>query len=188
MMRKLCWIFICCCFCSVVIADAGFGIRRKKALSIISFSGTENLKSRQLIYIPGYSYDTSKKIHYASSGRIVDKDYSIYTQEGGKNWDESERDINLLLVDTANNRITDSIHLFAKDFDLHLVITGDAGGKLQYKTDSSKAVYQYMITEDKMYENNGSYKRNRLIFIGSSLIGFILLIVLFIRRKNNINA
>ena len=130
--------------------------------------------------------DAEDKRPYASRGTIVNDEYKIETQEGGRHWDESERNIYLVLVDTSNNTITDMLHLYAKDYNMHVVISGDAGGKLHYKIDNSKAVYQYMIMGDE--GKTGAFKRNRFIFIGASLAGFILLIALFIRKKNNPNA
>ena len=113
-------------------------------------------------------------------------DYKINIQDGGSRWEESDRNIYLLLIDTSNNTIADSLHLYGKDYDMHVIITGDSAGKLQYKIDSTKSVYQYMIMKEE--ERDGAFKRNRFIFIGCSLIGFVLLILLFIRRKNTPNT
>lgn len=186
-MKKICWIFVFCCVCAVAFADAGFNIRRRQALSVTSFSGCNNLRSHQLVFAGSYfGMDTADKRPYNKRGEIVYDDYKINIQDGGKRWEESDRNIYLLLVDTSNNKITDSLHLYAKDYNMHIIIAGDSAGKLQYKIDSSKAVYQYIIIGEG--EKNGAFKRNRFIFIGCSLIGFVLLIALFIRRKNNPNA
>lgn len=185
-MKKICWILVFCCVCTAAFADAGFNIRRRQALSVISFSGCNNLRLHQLVFAGSHFRMDTVNRPYASWGQVVYDDYKINTQDGGKRWDESDRNIYLLLIDTSNNKITDSLHLYAKDYNMHIIIAGDSAGKLQYKIDSSKAIYQYMVMGDD--ESNGAFKRNRFIFIGCSLIGFVLLIVLFIRRKNNHNA
>ena len=186
-MKNFSWLLVFVCISATVFADAGFNIRRRQALSVTSFSGCSNLRSHQLVFAGSYfRVDTADKRPYNERGEIVYDDYKINMQEGGSRWVESDRNIYLLLVDTSNNTITDSLHLYGKDYDMHVIIDGDSAGKLQYKIDSSKSVYQYMIMGQE--EKSGVFKRNRFIFIGCSIIGFVLLILLFIRRKNTPNT
>jgi hypothetical protein len=74
------------------------------------------------------------------------------------------------------------VKYYAKDYNIRFTITGIDKGKLQYKTDSTRGVYQYSLLDYEDAQN--TYKRNRLIFIACSVVGFLLLIGLFIRNTN----
>jgi len=164
---KLLLLICCISLATSAIADAGFSIRRKHAACIISFSGTGNLKNYKLV-------------NAYRDGAINDEE-TIYVQEGGKRWEESDRDIKLLLVDTATNKATDSLQFHAKDYNLHMKISGEQNGKLQYSMDSTKAVYDYLLLNDD--EKSDQFRRNRILFITCSVAGFILLLLLFFLRK-----
>ena len=168
-----------------VQADAGFSIRRQHALSVFSFSGIDNLQGYKLIQTHvGYNTKEGDTRPYAHMGQIIEDDnFTITVQEGGRRWEESDRHIYLNLVDAQTGKTVDSLQLFAKDYSMHFKISGVKDGKLQYRTDSTKAVFQYVLmSEDD--ETAAAFRRNRLIFIACSALGFILLGWLFLRRKN----
>lgn len=167
-----------------VYADAGFSIRREHAEVVLKFSGINNLQGYKLIQTHvGYYAPQEEKRPYMHIGRIIsDEGYTINIQEGGKRWEEGDRNIFISLVDTLTGKTTDSIQLYAKDYSMHFKIAGVKDGKLQYSADSAKAVYQYLLLNEEE-DNIAAYRRNRLIFIACSALGFILLAWLFIRRK-----
>lgn len=164
---KLLLLLCCISLATSAIADAGFSVRRKQAACIISFSGTGNLKNYKLV-------NPYRNV-------TLNDDETIFIQEGGKRWEESDRDIKLLLVDTTTNRATDSLQLHVKGYNLHIKISGQQNGKLQYNMDSTKAVYDYLLLNDD--EKSEQFKRNRILFITCSVAGFILLLLLFFFRK-----
>lgn len=164
---KLILLICCLSLATSAVADAGFSIRRRHAACIISFSGTGNLK-------------TYKLVNAYRNGTINDEE-TIYVQEGGKRWEESDRDIKLLLVDTVTGKATDSLQFHAKDYSLRIKISGEQNGKLQYSMDSTKAVYDYLLLNDD--EKSEQFSRNRILFITCSAAGFILLLLLFFFRK-----
>ena len=166
-------------------ADAGFSIRRKHELTIFSFSGIGNLGNYKLIQTHVGYYSREGDIRpYANMGNIIEDDnFTINVQEGGRHWEESDRNIYLNLVEAQTGKTVDSFKFYAEDYSLNFKITGVKDGKLQYRTDSTKAVFQYMILGDDD-ATASAYRRNRLIFIACSALGFILLGWLFVRRKN----
>ena len=168
-------------------ADAGFSIRRKKKTCIIKLSGTENLKTGKLIYFSGFYYnDTADKRPLVERGQLVKPGFEEWIQNGGRRWDESDRNIRFILVDPATGVITDSLLLFAKNYNLNIKISGENAGKLQYRIDSTKAVYEYVLKNRE--DDPMSYGTNRLVFIACSAIGFLLLAGLYMRnRKKMIN-
>ena len=166
-----------------VFADAGFSIRRKHAVVIFSFSGINNLKGYKLIQTEYYVLEGDTR-PYPHLGQTIDNDnFTISIQEGGRRWEEEDRNIFLSLVDAQTGKTVDSLQLYAKDYSMHFKISGVQNGKLQYQTDSTKAVYKYLILNEEE-DSAAAYRRNRLIFIACSLLGFILLAWLFVRRKN----
>src|SRR5687767_3980207 len=118
------------------IADAGFSIRRRTAPSEISFEGTSKLA--------GYTLFLAR---YDDKEAIDDADKFV-VQDGGKRWEESERNLKFVLVDAAGN-VTDSFNVYMKKHNYHMVISGVKDNKLQYKMKRSKAYFNYaVIAED----------------------------------------
>jgi len=171
-------------YCS--FADAGFSIERQKAASIIKFSGTANLLSHKLIRVRDVYIDTTDKRPYANKGEIIDDASELYIQDGGRRWEESDRDINLILVDTLTGKITDSLKLFAKDYSMNVKLAGDKDGKLTYTIDSTKTIYEYSLKGDA--HTVAAFNRNRNIFICASIAGFVLLVALFVIKKKKANV
>ena len=165
-------------------ADAGFSIRRKKAASNISFSGVENLKSYMLLRVLWYSNkkdDSTFSKPFIVEADTITNDSKIYIQEGGRRWEESDRDLKFVLIDRVTGLQTDSFYIYTKKYDFHLNISGVKEGKLQYKIKKTKAVYSYGILSEG--ETTSESRTNRWIFILSSLLGFIMLVVVFLKRK-----
>ncbi|HLA60238.1 MAG TPA: hypothetical protein VK622_15800 [Puia sp.] len=168
------------------LADAGFSIRRKHELTVLSFSGIGNLDGYKLIQTHvGFYVREGDTRPYAKMGQIIEDDnFTINVQEGGRRWDESDRNIYLNLVEPVSGITVDSFHFYAKDYSMHFKISGVKDGKLQYRTDSTRSSYQYLILNEDDEATAESYRRNRLIFIACSALGFILLAWLFVKRKN----
>jgi hypothetical protein len=164
------------------IADAGFSIRRKKAAVNISFSGTNNLTAHKLIHRTGYYIDTTDKRPWANKGRVVDDNYKILVQNGGKRWEETDRYQTFLLVDMQTGTTTDSFTIYAKEKNIHFDISGVKEGKLQYNTKKNMAVYQYSVVGEES-DNVNTHKINLVIYIVISLLGLTLLVYLFKRQK-----
>jgi hypothetical protein len=162
-------------------ADAGFSIRRKKAAVNISFSGTDKLSGYKLIHLTGYYIDTADKRPFANKGTIVTEKYSFVVQNGGKRWEESDRNQKFILVDANTGMTTDSFTLYAKKQNIHYEITGVKDGKIQYNTKKNMAVYQYSVVGEN--EDTGTHKINLVIYIVISLLGFTLLVYLFKLQK-----
>jgi hypothetical protein len=163
-------------------ADAGFSIRRKTAASHLRFQGTASLGDYRLVHVrlsSGY-YDTVIQRYVYRFADTVNDALVIVRQNGGKRWDESDRYVNLLLFDAAGRK-TDSLVFFLKKHNLTLQITGVKDGKLQYSTEKSKAVYDYTVTGDE--ESIQGNKVSRGFFIGTSLLGFLLLAWMLYRRR-----
>lgn len=171
-------------FCISVFADAGFGkIRRLHGASVFTFRGGTQLKNH-ILALSNHSFfkkDSTFEGDYSKLWQVEREPYIITTEEGGRRWDESDRDIYISLVDTTTGITTDSLKYFAKDYNIDFKISGISNGKLQFTSDSSKVVYQYTILDK---DTEKAYHTNRIIFISCSVIGFVLLIVLFIRNKN----
>ena len=164
----------------------GFSIRRVGAESIFTFKGVSNIKNFVLAYshYEFYKKDTAKKEFYNQLLEIIAEDPSvIYTQERGRHWEESERDFYISLIDTLHGITLDSMKYVAKDYNIDFTISGVVDGKLQYKADSSKAVFQYVFFQGE--STTSVYKKNRIIFIACSILGFLLLLGMFLRKKNN---
>lgn len=180
------FLFIVLLYCtSIALADGpGFNIERKHAMSIFTFTGATDLQNHILLidHYHFYKKDTSEKLFFNQRWFMDTNPYTIETQEGGRRWEEEHRNIYLSLVDTLTGLTTDSLKYFAKDYDINFKITGVKNGKLQFTADSIKAVYQYSILNNK--EEQNTYRRNRILFIACSLLGFFLLIAMFIRNKN----
>ena len=150
------------------MADAGFSIRRRTAPSEITFEGTSKLGGYTLFHA-----------RYSGNDKIDDA-AKFVVQDGGKNWEESDRTLKFLLADPAGNMI-DSFTVFMKKHNYHMVISGVKDNKLQYKMKRSKAYYNYsVIAEDDSNKNN---LVNRLIFIACSMLGFVLLVLMFLKRR-----
>lgn len=168
------------------MADAGFSIRRRTAPAQISFEGTGNLSGYKLCLVQ-YSYkeeDSLLKNPFISRRDTIDDRYSMLIQNGGKRWDESERYLHFALAKTDSaGTVTDTFTVFMRKWNYQMIINGVKDGKLQYKLKKSKAYYNYSVLSDD--ESSGMAKRNRWIFIICSLVGFVLLIGLFLRRKKN---
>jgi hypothetical protein len=166
------------------LADAGFSIRRRTAPSQITFEGTSRLNGYKLVLVH-YSYraeDTLLKNPFISRRDTIDDGYKIVIQDGGKRWDESERYLHFALAKTdSSGTVTDTFTVYMKKWNYHLLITGEKGGKLEYKMKRSKAYFDYTVIADNEPGNNS--KVNRWIFILCSLTGFVLLILLFLKRK-----
>lgn len=163
-------------------ADAGFSIRRQTAASHLSFRGTASLGDYRLVHVrlaSGY-YDTVIQRYVYRFADTVNDALVIVRQDGGKRWEESDRYVHLLLIDPAGKK-TDSLVFFLKKHNLTLQITGVKDGKLQYSTEKSKAVYDYTVTGDE--ETIQGNKVSRGIFIGTSLLGFLLLAWTLYRRR-----
>jgi len=166
-------------------ADAGFSIRRKKAASNISFSGTNNLRAHKLIHRTGFYIDTADKTPWANKGRVVDDSYKVQVQNGGKRWEETDRYQTFILVDMQTGATTDSFTIYAKEKNIHFAITGVKDGKLQYGTKKNMAVYQYTVVgEDN--DNVNTHKINLVIYIVISLLGITMLVYLFKRQKKSV--
>ena len=170
--------------CLSVLADAGINIRRQHAISVFSFSGIDHLQGYKLIQTHvGYYTSPDDPRPYAKLGRIItDDNYTITTQEGGRRWDESDRNIYLSLVDSITGTTIDNFQYYARDYNLHFKIAGVKDGKMQFRIDSTKAVYQYILLNGE--DSKAAFGRNRLIFIACSALGFLLLIGSIIRKKN----
>ena len=155
--------------CSVTaVADAGFSIRRRTAPSEISFEGTSKLAGHTLFLA---RYDNKEAIDDADK---------FVVQDGGKNWEESDRTLKFLLADPAGT-VIDSFTVFMKKHNYHMVISGVKNNKLQYKMKKSRAYFNYaVIAEDDSNKNN---QVNRLIFIACSMLGFVLLVLMFLKRR-----
>ena len=157
------------------IADAGFSIRRRTAPSEITFEGTGNLAGHRLFLAKDYRNPNA----IPNMDSIDDADKFV-VQDGGRNWDESERTLKFLLADPAGN-VIDSFTVFMKKHNYHMVISGVKNNKLQYKMKRSKAYFNYaVIAEDDSNNNN---QLNRLIFIACSMLGFVLLVLMFLKRR-----
>src|ERR1700733_7104761 len=119
-------------------ADAGFSISRRHELTIISFSGIKNLGNYKLIQTHvGFYTSAGDTRPYANMGQIIEDDnFTINVQEGGRHWDESDRNIYLSLVEAQTGKTVEGLRLYAKDYSMHLKISGVKDGKLQYRTDS----------------------------------------------------
>ena len=171
-------------FCVSVFADAGFGkIRRLHGACVFTFRGGTEIKNH-IIVLNNYRFfkkDSTFDGKYVELWQVDKEPFTITTEEGGRHWEESERDIYISLVDTTTGITTDSLKYFAKDYNIDFKISGINNGKLQFTSDSSKVVYQYSILDK---DTEKAYHTNRIIFISCSVIGFLLLIVLFIRNKN----
>ena len=150
------------------IADAGFSIRRRTAPSEITFEGTSKLAGHTLFLA-----------RYSDKETIDDADKFV-VQDGGKNWDESERTLKFLLADPAGN-VIDSFTVFMKKHNYHMVISGVKDNKLQYKMKRSKAYFNYAVIGGDDSNNNNQV--NRLIFIACSMLGFVLLVLMFLKRR-----
>jgi len=163
-------------------ADAGFPIRRYQAESVLSFTGVANVYPYVLVWNnehrPGHINS------YKGDYHIINESDYFAIRGAGSRWEDWERDVDVLLLDTAKGLLIDSIRLFAKDYNLHLKITGLKNGKLQYTTDSSKALYRYTLQNEE--EPYASSNRNRNLFIICSIAGFASLIALFIIYKKRL--
>lgn len=181
-------IFIFCLLLALVStecrADAGFSIRRRHAPTQISFEGTSALKGYTLVRINKVFADSDWRHLRPLPGKLdtIDDRYNIYVQDGGRRWEESDRDVFVGLQDSTG-RITDSFHFNMKKYNYHLKITGVSGGKLQYNLKKKKAVYSYAVTGDEHDGSDSDHRVNRWIFIGTSLLGLLALVYLFMRRK-----
>ncbi len=150
------------------IADAGFSIRRRTAPSEITFEGTAKLAGHTLFLV-----------RYSDRDSIGDADKFV-VQDGGKRWEESDRNLKFVLVDAAGN-VTDSFNVYMKKHNYHMVITGVKDNKLQYKMKRSKAYFNYAVLgDDDSNRNNGLY---RMVFITCSMLGFVVLVWLFLKRR-----
>lgn len=168
-------------------ADAGFSISRRKPGARITFEGTANLSGYTLVrYYMQYN-DTDWKKTNPQMGRMdtVNDEYYDYIQNGGRHWEESDRNVPFALLDTAGH-ITDSFTLFMKKYDNHLIISGVKNGKLQYTIKKKKAVFEYGVAS---YDgDDASHRTARLIFILCSLTGVAALAVLFVKKRKTQTA
>ena len=64
-----------------------------------------------------------------------------------------------------------------------MVVTGEKNGKMQYTLKKSKAYFNYNLIGDD--NNEGNNKTIRFIFIACSLLGFVFLLLLFLKRKKS---
>lgn len=171
------------------IADAGFSIRRRTAAAKITFEGTRFLPNHKLLLV-SYSYNSGDSLLKNPILNIWDTIHdgsSFVIQNGGKNWDESERYLHFALTknDSAGT-VTDTFTVYMKKWNYKMIITSEKDGKLQYTLKKSKAYFNYNLVDED--ENEGNNKTVRLIFILCSLAGFFLLLLLFLRRKKMSSA
>ncbi len=166
------------------MADAGFSIRRRTAPSQITFEGTGNLAGYKLLLVQYsfYGEDTLFRNPFISRRDTITDSYKIVIQDGGKRWDESDRYLHFALAKTDSaGTVTDTFTVYMKKWNYHMLITGEKGGKLEYKMKKTKAYFDYTVITDDESGNNG--RINRWIFILCSLAGLVLLILLFLKRK-----
>jgi len=172
------------CYSLATMADAGFSIRRRTAPAKITFQGTGNLTGYKLCLVQ-YSYkaeDTLLKYPFINRRDTIYDGYNIVIQNGGKRWDESERYLHFALAKTdSGGTVTDTFTVYMKKWNYQMVISGVKNGKLLYTLNKSKAYYNYaLLSYEEESRNN---KINRWVFILCSLTGFVLLILLFLKRK-----
>ncbi len=163
-------------------ADAGFSIRRKTAPSHLQFEGTSSLYPYKLsrVWYHFKAEDSAMQNPLIRDREPINENHEFVIQDGGKRWDESERYLHFVLED-ASGRVTDSFTVFMKKHNYQMIISGVKDGKLQYKMKRSKAVYNYSLATES--DSVGAHRISRLLFIACSVAGFVLLILLFIKRK-----
>lgn len=180
-------ITILCLQAVAAFADGpSLNVRRRHATSLFTFDGATKLKNYILAYnsYRFFKKDSLFEGYEELRYKINTEPYIIQTREGGRRWEESDRNIYLSLIDTFKGITTDSLHFYAKDYNIHFSIKGvDNNGKLQYTADSSKAVYDYTIFGNE--DSPAAHKRSRMILIAVSIIGALLLVWLYKRNKNN---
>ncbi len=166
------------------LADAGFSIRRRTAPAQITFEGTGNLTGYKLLLVQ-YSFkeeDSLLKNPFISRRDTIDDNYKIIIQDGGRRWDEADRYLHFALAksDSAGT-VKDTLTVYMKKWNYHMLITGEKDGKLQFKMNKSKAYFDYTVISDDESGNSG--RINRWVFILCSLTGLVLLVLLFLKRK-----
>lgn len=169
-------------------ADAGFSIRRRTAPAKMTFDGIQNLSGYKLLVVE-YSFannDSLFKNPIIRHRDTIADTYNIYVQNGGKRWDESERYIHFALVKTDSiGTVTDTFTVYMKKWNYVMQVTGVNNGKLQYTLKKSKAYYPFSIfSDDEAGEN--TIMLNRWVYIICSLVGFSLLIWLFLKRNKSV--
>lgn len=164
-------------------ADAGFSISRRRPTAHITFEGMANVGNGYTLVRVRYDYhDSDWRKENPQIGRLdtVNDQFRFAVQNGGRNWDESERNVRFNLVDAAG-RVTDSFTLFMKKYDYHLVVSGVENGKLKYQLKKKKAVFEYgLVSYD---EPESGYRITRWIFICSSLAGLLALVAMFMKKR-----
>ncbi len=168
-------------------ADAGFSIRRRTAPAKMTFEGIQNLSGYTLLVVE-YSFEKSDSLlknPFISHKETVTDLYKIYVQNGGKRWDESERYIHFALAKTdSTETVTDTFTVYMEKWNYVMQVSGVKDGKLLYTLKKSKAYYPFSIfSDDEAGEN--TIVLNRWIYIICSLVGFSLLIWLFLKRNKS---
>ena len=168
------------------LADAGFSIRRRTAAAEITFKGLNNVPNHKLLLVQ-YSYqsgDTLLKSPFISYRDTLTDGSSFVIQNGGRRWDESDRYLHFVLAkNDSTGTVTDSFTIYMKKWNYKMVVTGEKNGKLQYTLKKSKAYFNYNLIGDD--NNEGNNKTIRFIFIACSLLGFVFLLLLFLKRKKS---
>lgn len=177
----ICWIS-----CLKVSADAGFPISREKAACSIVFTGTDVFKGYRLYDKNDYRIEGHHdSLFYKKEELAIGENGSVVWQDGRRRrWDNITGIFNLVLVDTATGQVKDSLVFKLDKHDLRVRFTGFVNGHLQYTADSTKAIYDYDVFGDG--KSDDISRRNRNIFIGVSIAGFVMLVLLFAwKRKKN---
>jgi hypothetical protein len=170
-------------------ADAGFPISREKAGCTVTFTGTALFKGYRLYDMENYRFNSQRdSLFYKNPEGSVNDETWLYWQDGKRNWSNYDGIFHLKLIDTLTGKVTDSLEFMLREHSRHFTFLAVQDGKLQYKVDSTREIYDYNVFGSGT--NSSTAKRNRNIFIGVSIAGFIALLLLFIfnkRKKEQIN-
>lgn len=165
----------------LVQADAGFNIRRKQATVRVQFRNLEQLGNYQLVHYRWLSEAPDQPLRFAVLDTLSNESI-ISLNNAHRFFDESDRRAQFGLLN-AQHQLVDSFRLYLHQVNFQVQITRLERNKLFYQLDSTPVVYEYALWQGEGASNDKAYTNNRRIFIGTSLLGLLLLIIYAWRRQ-----
>ena len=165
------------------LADAGPNIRRPKAPCYAVFTGIDKLSNFEF-------YKTSEYEEIRNGDRIFDSSYTLknndtvklFYKEGSRHWQVPAK---ILIENKSTHQFVDSLILSAEGDNLTINFTGAENDKVKYTIEKTKAEYPYQLYLGEDVKDGSLAKRNKYILISLSVIGFLLLVFMFLKRRKN---
>ena len=176
-------IFIILLFPSFALADAGPNIGRPKAPCYAIFMGIDKLTDYEFFKV----YDGSENYteYFTKPEFRVNNNDTLQISFTSRRDKDRVNPIKILVRNKMTQEFVDSFTLVADGYNLIINFTGAENDKVKYTIDKTESEYPYQLFSGDATSDVSLAKRNKYILISLSVIGFLLLLFMFAKRKGN---